>query len=163
MLLSVNFPWIHFTSPSLIHYFLLKNLLFFQGDQVLVVGSKDSFDFSTNKKTTEEEDSNFVVGFVGEIFSIKNHFKENKTQFILFISLTVVVGLSVFLAAFLWNLYRSKRLDRIAKRLRQPNLSQSTLCSAASNNDRGRRTSENAIGKIKTFRARICLPSVMHR
>ena len=59
------------------------------------------------------------------------HLRENKEKFILFISLTIAVGLSIFLAMFLWNMYRTNRLDRIAKSLRQPNLSQSTLCSAS--------------------------------
>ena len=88
------------------------------------------------------------LGFVGDMFTSYKHLKKNKEKFILFISLTIVVGLSIFLALFLWNLYRSKRLDRIAKSLRQPNLSQSTLCSATSNNG-GRRTSETIIGKLE--------------
>ena len=83
-----------------------------------------------------------MVNFVGDMFNSYKHLKNNKEKFILFISITVAIGLSIFLAIFIWNLYRSKRLDRIAKSLRQPNLSQSTLCSSASN---GRRSSENNI------------------
>ena len=71
-----------------------------------------------------------MLGFVRDFFAFNQSFKENKGKFILFISLTIALGLSVFLAMFLWNMYRTKRLDRIAKSLRQPNLSQSTLCSA---------------------------------
>merc|ERR1719367_404957 len=74
--------------------------------------------------------SDFVFGFVRDFFAFNHHFKENKEKFILFISLTIAAGLSIFLAMFLWNMYRTNRLDRIAKSLRQPNLSQSTLCSA---------------------------------
>ena len=93
----------------------------------------------------ENEDSNYVVNFVGDMFNSYKHLKNNKEKFILFISITVAIGLSIFLAIFIWNLYRSKRLDRIAKSLRQPNLSQSTLCSSASNGNGGRRSSENNI------------------
>ena len=79
------------------------------------------------------------------MFNSYKHLKNNKEKFIIFISITVAIGLSIFLAIFIWNLYRSKRLDRIAKSLRQPNLSQSTLCSSASNGNGGRRSSENNI------------------
>lgn len=100
-----------------------------QDDQVLI---GNDFDFTAEKKRkAEEKDSNFVVGFVGDFFTSYKHIKENKEKFILFISLTVAAGLSLFLAMFLWNMYRSNRLDRIAKSFRQPNLSQSTLCSSA--------------------------------
>ena len=99
-----------------------------QDDQILI-GS--DFDFGAEKKKQQlaESDSNFVMGFVRDFFAFNQHFKENKEKFILFISLTVAAGLSIFLAMFLWNMYRTKRLDRIAKSLRQPNLSKSTLCS----------------------------------
>ena len=97
----------------------------------IITGS--DFDFGAEKKKKQqqaESETNFVLGFVRDFFAFNQHFKENKEKFILFISLTVAAGLSIFLAMFLWNMYRTNRLDRIAKSLRQPNLSQSTLCSA---------------------------------
>ena len=100
----------------------------------LITGS--DFDFGAEKKKKQqqaESETNFVLGFVRDFFAFNQHFKENKEKFILFISLTVAAGLSIFLAMFLWNMYRTNRLDRIAKSLRQPNLSQSTLCSATGN------------------------------
>ena len=70
-------------------------------------------------------------GYFKIFYFFHRHLRENKEKFILFISLTIAVGLSIFLAMFLWNMYRTNRLDRIAKSLRQPNLSQSTLCSVS--------------------------------
>lgn len=98
-------------------------------DQVLI-GSDFDFSAEKNRKEVSAEESNLVVGFLGDFFNSYKTIKENKEKFIWFISLTVAAGLCVFLALFLWNSYRSNRLDRIAKSLRQPNLSQSTLCSA---------------------------------
>ena len=110
-------------------YMLFKSTFYF-----LITGS--DFDFGAEKKKKQqqaESETNFVLGFVRDFFAFNKHFIENKEKFIIFISLTVAAGLSIFLAMFLWNMYRTNRLDRIAKSLRQPNLSQSTLCSATGN------------------------------
>jgi hypothetical protein len=107
---------------------------------------------STTEEKSSNKDTNFVVGFVADFFASYKHIKDNKEKFILFISLTVAIGLSLFLALFLWNMYRSNRLERIAKSLRQPNLSQSTLCSASgvfTNGGGGRAASDN--GTINAF------------
>ena len=104
----------------------------------ILIGS--DFDFSAEKKKKESEsDSSFVVGFVGDFFASYKTIKDHKEKFILIISLTIALGLSIFLALFLWNMYRTNRLDRIAKSLRQPNLSQSTLCSVTGSTNNGPR------------------------
>ena len=83
-----------------------------QDDQILI-GS--DFDFTSQRASQDSQqpgneasngDSNFVVGFVGDFFASYHHIKEHKEKFILFVSLTLALGLSVVAALFLWNSYR---------------------------------------------------------
>ena len=80
-----------------------------QDDQILI-GSDFDFTKAAQDKPQNEamdhSDSNFVLGFVGDFFASYHHIKEHKEKFILFVSLTVALGLSVVAALFLWNSYR---------------------------------------------------------
>ena len=78
------------------HRFFLS--LFYSTFYFLITGS--DFDFGAEKKKKQqqaESETNFVLGFVRDFFAFNQHFKENKEKFILFISLTVAAGLSIFL------------------------------------------------------------------
>lgn len=85
------------------------------------------------KSDSEEETTNFVVGFVSDFFASYKHIQEHKEKFILFISLSIAIGLTLFLGMVVWNMYRSSRLERIAKRLRRPTLSSQPLNGSISN------------------------------
>ncbi len=62
-----------------------------------------------NDKNDEDEDSegsDRASNFIVDLFASYKTIKDNKGKFALFISLTVAIGLTIFLAMFLWNLYR---------------------------------------------------------
>ncbi len=67
------------------------------------------------------EDGTMMVGFVSDVMSSYNHIKKHKEKFILFASLSVALGLALFLAMVLWGVYRSSRLNRLKASVPRPN------------------------------------------
>ena len=65
-------------------------------------------------------DNGMVVGFVSDVMSSYNHIKKHKEKFILFASLSVALGLALFLAMVLWGVYRSSRLSRLKRNVPRP-------------------------------------------
>ena len=61
--------------------------------------------------TTEKTD--LVVGFVSDFMSSYAHIRDHKAKFILFASLSVALGLALFLALLAWGAWRSSRLARV--------------------------------------------------
>ena len=75
-------------------------------------------------ETAKEKESDLVVGFVSNFMSSYEHIKKNKEKFILFASVSVAIGLGLFLALVVWGMYRSNRLRRVGKNVARP---QSTI------------------------------------
>jgi hypothetical protein len=71
-----------------------------------------------NVSTTTESD--LVVGFVSDFMSSYAHIKNHKEKFILFATLSVALGLTLFLSMVVWGMYRSSRLSRIKASMQRP-------------------------------------------
>ena len=54
----------------------------------------------------EEERNNFVVGFFSDFFASYKHIQNHKAKFILFLTLSIALGLALFLAMVVWGMYR---------------------------------------------------------
>ena len=74
--------------------------------------------------TTTESD--LVVGFVSDVMSSYAHIKNHKEKFILFATLSVALGLTLFLSMVVWGMYRSSRLSRIKASMQRPQQQQPT-------------------------------------
>ncbi len=78
-----------------------------------------SMDAAADQKEADEE--GMVVGsIVSDVMFSYNHIKKHKGKFILFVSLSVALGLSLFLAMVLWGVYRSSRLNRLKDTVPRP-------------------------------------------
>ena len=54
----------------------------------------------------EEERNNFVVAFFSDFFASYQHIQNHKAKFILFLTLSIALGLALFLAMVVWGMYR---------------------------------------------------------
>ncbi|XP_040580848.1 uncharacterized protein [Lepeophtheirus salmonis] len=71
-------------------------------------------DEADGKKGKEGDD--LVAGLVSDIVSSYRHIQMHREKFILFVVLSIALGLALFLSILLWSMYRSKRLSRIISR-----------------------------------------------
>lgn len=78
---------------------------------------------ATDSAGVTEKETDLVVGFVSDFMSSYNHIKQHQAKFILFASLSVALGLALFLSMLVWGMYRSARLSRIKNSVQTPAIS----------------------------------------
>ena len=89
-------------------------------------GRRDDAEVSstaTDGAGVTEKETDLVVGFVSDFMSSYNHIKRHQAKFILFASLSVALGLALFLSMLVWGMYRSARLSRIKNSVQTPAIS----------------------------------------
>ncbi len=88
------------------------------GGDLSPIQERTAYDENAPATTTEQTD--LVVGFVSDVMSSYAHIRDHKAKFILFASLSVALGLALFLAMLAWGAWRSSRLARLKASMPRP-------------------------------------------
>lgn len=79
----------------------------------LSAANDDKDQQESSNATPTEKDTDMVVGLVSDVMTSYGHIRRHKAKLILLATLSVALGLTLFLGLLIWGVYRSSRLSRI--------------------------------------------------